>query len=87
MYSGCLEGVWEVPGRGLKGVWRVSMRFPNGKLVSQDRSCQVRIGQVRIGQVRTGQVRTRQVKTGHVSSVNVRLSQDTSHQGELSQKR
>ena len=51
---GCLEGVLRVSGRCLKGVWRVSMRFPNSKLVSQDRSCQVRIGQVKSNQVRSG---------------------------------
>ena len=77
VYSGCLEGVWEVPGRGLKGVWRVSMRFPNGKLVSQDRSCQVRIGQVRIGQVRTGQVRTGQVWTGQELNMHLRMEFDS----------
>ena len=71
----CLVCVLTVSGRCLKGVWRVSVRFPKGNLVSQDRSCQDRSSQDR-----SSQDRSSHVGTGLLKSRLIKSSQDMSSQ-------
>ena len=80
--GGCLEGVWKVPGRYLKGFWRVSMGCPNGYLLSQDRSSQGRLSQDRSNQDRSNQDRSSKDR-----SSEDRSSQDWSSQDRSSQDR